>query len=113
MVKKTFILYTRNFIFGSEDSLVSTVGLLAGVASAGVVSAPPATRGIDPACRASPESRDPAPVAPREDPAENSPSAGSYTVSRHARYTDCPRAADTGPRSGRLCHSSASPPTTR
>jgi VIT1/CCC1 family predicted Fe2+/Mn2+ transporter len=36
MIKKTFILYTRNFIFGSEDSLVSTVGLLAGVASAGV-----------------------------------------------------------------------------
>lgn len=36
MVKKDFILYTRNFIFGSEDSLVSTVGLLAGVASAGV-----------------------------------------------------------------------------
>jgi VIT1/CCC1 family predicted Fe2+/Mn2+ transporter len=36
MVKKTFILYTRNFIFGSEDSLVSTVGLLAGIASAGV-----------------------------------------------------------------------------
>ncbi len=36
MVKKTFILYTRNFIFGSEDSLVSTVGLLAGIVSAGV-----------------------------------------------------------------------------
>jgi len=36
MVKKNFILYTRNFIFGSEDSLVSTVGLLAGIASAGV-----------------------------------------------------------------------------
>lgn len=35
-MKKTFILYTRNFIFGSEDSLVSTVGLLAGIASAGV-----------------------------------------------------------------------------
>jgi len=34
MVKKNFILYTRNFIFGSEDSLVSTVGLLAGIASA-------------------------------------------------------------------------------
>ncbi len=30
------ILYIRNFIFGAEDSLVSTVGLLAGVASAGV-----------------------------------------------------------------------------
>ena len=36
MIKKNFILYTRNFIFGSEDSLVSTVGLLAGIASAGV-----------------------------------------------------------------------------
>lgn len=36
MIKKTFILYTRNFIFGSEDSLVSTVGLLAGITSAGV-----------------------------------------------------------------------------
>lgn len=36
MIKKTFILYTRNFIFGAEDSLVSTVGLLAGIASAGV-----------------------------------------------------------------------------
>jgi len=33
---KTFILYTRNFIFGAEDSLVSTVGLLVGVASAGM-----------------------------------------------------------------------------
>lgn len=36
MIKKDFILYTRNFIFGAEDSLVSTVGLLAGIASAGV-----------------------------------------------------------------------------
>lgn len=34
--KKTFILYIRNFIFGAEDSLVSTVGLLAGVVSAGM-----------------------------------------------------------------------------
>ncbi len=33
---QTFILYVRNFIFGAEDSLVSTVGLLAGVASAGM-----------------------------------------------------------------------------
>lgn len=33
---KTFLLYTRNFIFGAEDSLVSTVGLLTGIASAGV-----------------------------------------------------------------------------
>lgn len=34
--KKTFILYIRNFIFGAEDSLVSTVGLLAGIVSAGM-----------------------------------------------------------------------------
>ncbi|MFZ3011942.1 MAG: VIT1/CCC1 transporter family protein [Minisyncoccia bacterium] len=34
---KTLLLFTRNFIFGAEDSLVSTVGLLAGVASAGMV----------------------------------------------------------------------------
>lgn len=36
MQHKTFILYVRNFIFGAEDSLVSTVGLLAGVVSAGM-----------------------------------------------------------------------------
>lgn len=35
--KKTFILYVRNFIFGVEDSLVSTVGMLAGIASAGIM----------------------------------------------------------------------------
>lgn len=29
-------LYARNFIFGAEDALVSTVGLLAGIATAGV-----------------------------------------------------------------------------
>lgn len=29
-------IYLRNFIFGIEDSLVSTVGLLSGIASAGV-----------------------------------------------------------------------------
>ena len=34
--QKTFILYIRNFIFGAEDSLVSTVGLLSGIASAGM-----------------------------------------------------------------------------
>lgn len=33
---KAFLLYVRNFIFGAEDSLVSTVGLLAGVVSAGM-----------------------------------------------------------------------------
>jgi len=34
--KKKFALYFRNFIFGVEDSLVSTVGLLSGIAIAGV-----------------------------------------------------------------------------
>jgi len=34
--RKTFLIYIRNLIFGVEDSLVSTVGLLAGIASAGV-----------------------------------------------------------------------------
>ena len=34
--RKTFILYIKNFIFGAEDSLVSTVGLLSGIASAGI-----------------------------------------------------------------------------
>jgi len=33
---KTFLLYVRNFIFGAEDSLVSTVGMLTGVVSAGM-----------------------------------------------------------------------------
>ncbi|KKU50041.1 MAG: hypothetical protein A3F53_02565 [Candidatus Zambryskibacteria bacterium RIFCSPHIGHO2_12_FULL_48_10] len=34
--KAPFVSYFRNFIFGVEDSLVSTVGLLSGVAIAGV-----------------------------------------------------------------------------
>jgi VIT1/CCC1 family predicted Fe2+/Mn2+ transporter len=34
--KQTFALYVRSFIFGVEDSLVSTVGLLSGIAVAGV-----------------------------------------------------------------------------
>jgi|SRR3989344_2433281 len=34
--KQKFSIYTRNFIFGVEDSLVSTVGLLSGVAIAGI-----------------------------------------------------------------------------
>ena len=34
--KKDLILYMRNFIFGAEDSLVSTVSLLAGLVWAGV-----------------------------------------------------------------------------
>lgn len=33
--KQTFVLYVRTFIFGVEDSLVSTVGLLSGVALSG------------------------------------------------------------------------------
>lgn len=33
---KFFTMYVRNFIFGVEDSLVSTVGLLAGIAAAGL-----------------------------------------------------------------------------
>lgn len=37
MKNKNFILYVRNFIFGAEDSLVSTVGLLSGIASAGII----------------------------------------------------------------------------
>jgi len=36
MNNKDFILYIRNFIFGAEDSLVSTVGLLSGIVSAGI-----------------------------------------------------------------------------
>lgn len=31
----SFLSYMRNFIFGAEDSLVSTVGLLAGIAASG------------------------------------------------------------------------------
>lgn len=34
--KQTLANYVRNFVFGVEDSLVSTVGLLSGVAAAGV-----------------------------------------------------------------------------
>lgn len=33
--KQTFALYVRTFVFGVEDSLVSTVGLLSGLAIAG------------------------------------------------------------------------------
>lgn len=36
MNNKDFLLYLRNFIFGAEDSLVSTVSLLAGIVSAGI-----------------------------------------------------------------------------
>lgn len=36
MKKKDYSLFVRNFTFGVEDSLVSTVGLLAGIAVAGV-----------------------------------------------------------------------------
>ena len=34
--KELKAVYARNFIFGVEDSLVSTVGLLSGIASAGI-----------------------------------------------------------------------------
>jgi len=34
--KEIFLLYVRNFIFGAEDSLISTVGLLAGIAAVGM-----------------------------------------------------------------------------
>jgi hypothetical protein len=40
------VTYLRNFIFGVEDSLVSTVGLLAGVAAGGVSSAAILTTGL-------------------------------------------------------------------
>jgi VIT1/CCC1 family predicted Fe2+/Mn2+ transporter len=36
ITKKSKIVFLRNFVFGVEDSLVSTVGLLAGVAAANV-----------------------------------------------------------------------------
>ncbi|MBL8031340.1 MAG: VIT1/CCC1 transporter family protein, partial [Candidatus Doudnabacteria bacterium] len=36
MTNKKKVEYVRNFIFGVEDSLVSTVGLVSGVAVAGV-----------------------------------------------------------------------------
>ena len=34
--RERFALYVRNFVFGVEDSLVSTVGLLSGVAAVGL-----------------------------------------------------------------------------
>lgn len=37
--KRKFVAFFRNFIYGVEDSLVSTVGLLSGIAIAGVPSA--------------------------------------------------------------------------
>ncbi|MCC7522697.1 VIT1/CCC1 transporter family protein [Candidatus Uhrbacteria bacterium] len=36
ITKKSKIVFLRNFVFGVEDSLVSTVGLLAGIAAADV-----------------------------------------------------------------------------
>ena len=36
MSKQTSAMYMRNFVFGVEDSLVSTLGLLSGVATAGL-----------------------------------------------------------------------------
>jgi VIT1/CCC1 family predicted Fe2+/Mn2+ transporter len=38
MADRSHIAYFRNFVFGVEDSLVSTVGLLSGVAIAGMTS---------------------------------------------------------------------------
>lgn len=35
-LNKNFVLYVRNFIFGVEDSLVSTAGLVSGIAAAGI-----------------------------------------------------------------------------
>jgi len=35
-LKETFALYVRSIVFGIEDSLVSTVGLLSGIAVAGI-----------------------------------------------------------------------------
>lgn len=34
--KGTLALYLRNFVFGVEDSLVSTVGMISGIATAGI-----------------------------------------------------------------------------
>jgi VIT1/CCC1 family predicted Fe2+/Mn2+ transporter len=46
-MKKEFkLLYIRNFIFGAEDSLVSTVGMLAGISSAGIGSKEIAISGV-------------------------------------------------------------------
>ena len=36
MKSQAFLTYTRNFIFGAEDSIVSTVGLLTGIAAGGL-----------------------------------------------------------------------------
>lgn len=36
MKSQAYLTYTRNFIFGAEDSLVSTVGLLTGIAAGGL-----------------------------------------------------------------------------
>ena len=44
MAKKS--VYLRNFIFGVEDSLVSTVGLLAGVAAGGISRSAIVTTGL-------------------------------------------------------------------
>lgn len=44
--KKNFNLYLRNFVFGVEDSLVSTTGFLSGVAVSGVTRSTIATVGI-------------------------------------------------------------------
>ena len=43
-ISNTSVLYVRNFIFGVEDSLVSTVGLVSGIAAA---SAPPTASNLN------------------------------------------------------------------
>lgn len=44
--KSTTALYLRNFIFGVEDSLVSTSGLISGVAAAGITRSEIFTTGV-------------------------------------------------------------------
>lgn len=44
--KKDFAVFVRNFLFGVEDSLVSTVGLLSGITVTGVPSSTIITTGV-------------------------------------------------------------------
>ena len=46
MVPQGKIIFVRNFIFGVEDSLVSTLGFLAGIAVAGIATRELVTSGI-------------------------------------------------------------------
>ncbi len=45
-LKETFALYVRSIVFGVEDSLVSTVGMLSGIAVAGISRSNIITAGI-------------------------------------------------------------------